>query len=62
MDTIIVNYKGNLMLLSSTVAKCLNITNGYRIRNEEEFWEIITLNALYVIKYLESKLESDTKT
>lgn len=49
MGTITVWYNGSGLLVFKEVAALLKIPNGYRIKTEEEFWEILGANAQHGI-------------
>ena len=56
MGTITVWYNGSALLVSSVVAKNLNLKNGYIIKTEEEFWKILGANTTHNILVCKSKL------
>ncbi len=49
MNTIIIYFQGNSLIISKQVATQFNIQNGYRVKTEAEFWEILGANASYNI-------------
>ena len=55
-DTITVYYNGSGLLVSKEVAESLNLTHGYRIKTEAEFWGIISTNARHGISICKSNL------
>ena len=49
MKNITVWYNGSGLLVSKEVANLKGIKNGYRVRTEAEFWELIGANATHGI-------------
>lgn len=58
METIIVSYKGSLMIVYEKIAKEIGITWGYNIKTEEEFWKILTRNAAYGLTFARMQMQS----
>jgi hypothetical protein len=44
METITVTYNGNRLSLYKELADTLNIKQGYTIKSEDEFWDLLYLN------------------
>lgn len=47
MESVAIYFQGNGLMIFKQVAKQFNIQNGYRIKTEAEFWEILGANASY---------------
>ena len=52
METIIVWYNGMSMILNKFVADGRGIKEGYQIKTEAEFWEILAANSEYSLTAL----------
>lgn len=58
-NTITVSYKGRLMIISQAVADNFGIKQGYRIKSEAEFWDILNANSSHNIAVLNTKIEEN---
>jgi hypothetical protein len=56
MNTIIVWYNQNALLVSKVVAENLKLNHGYIIRTEKEFWDILGANCTHNLLVCKSKL------
>jgi len=60
VEKILVIYDGRTILLYPEVAAIFNIKDGYTIKSEAEFWQILGANAHYgaeIMKVNISKIE-----
>ena len=57
--TITVWYNGNALSISSIVAADMGLRNGYRIKTEKEFWNILGKNSEFGILKCEAVLTAN---